>query len=219
MMLQPTTSTSEPTRPAWTAPQLALLVLASSLAAGCATTRVTRTSAASTDGGDLSGYWNDIDANEVAAVMIKDCLSHPWATRFQQSTGGAPVVKLMGVSKRTDDRNVNSQYFARRLERELLNSGRVRVVAANAQARVNVDERTRQGTHASDDSVKSQGNELGADFTLQTIVNSQNETDGGGRQVRAYLINMELIHVETNEKVWIGEKQIRKRIDQARTRF
>lgn len=76
-------------------------------------------------------------------------------------------------------------------------------------------ERARQAVHAGDETAKSQGNEVGSDYTLQTWVNSQNESDGGGKSVRAYLINMELVNVETNEKVWIGEKKIRKVVDQA----
>jgi penicillin-binding protein activator len=195
------------------------LSCALAFAAGCGPKRsVERTSSDSTKGGDLSGYWNDIDANQVAAEMIKDCMGRPWASDYQSANGGKkPVVKLMGVIKRTDDRNVNEQYFTKRLEKELLNSGRVRVVAAEGQEDINVRERTRQATHAGDESVKSQGNETGSDFTLQTVVNSQNENDGSGKSVRAYLVNMELLNVETNEKVWIGEKAIRKVIEQAGT--
>lgn len=178
---------------------------------------VVRTEAGSGEGGDLSGYWNDMDATIVAKAMIQQCLGSPWASDFQEQSGGKkPVVKLMGVNKRTDDRNVNEEFFAKQLERQLLNSGRVRVVAAWGQDNVNVVERARQATHADDETAKSQGNETGADFTLQTIVNSQNETDGEGHSVRAYLVNMELVNVETNEKVWIGEKQIRKVVSQAK---
>lgn len=195
-----------------------LLTLSIGAVACGAPKKVSRTASDATEGGDLSGYWNDIDANLVAEEMVKDCMSRGWASTHQESNSGAkPIVKLMGVIKRTDDRNVNEQYFSKRLERELLNSGRVRVVAASGQDSVNVAERSRQATHASDESVKSQGNETGADFTLQTVVNSQNETDGGGKAVRAYLVNMELVNVETNEKVWIGEKSIRKVVDQAGT--
>lgn len=198
-----------------------IIALAAVALASCGATRsVTRTSANSTEGGDLSGYWNDIDANLVAKEMVQDCMSRPWASNHQEQAGGKkPVVKLMGVIKRTDDRNVNEQYFTKQLERELLNSGRVRVVAASGQDDINVRERTRQGVHASDESVKSQGNEVGSDYTLQTIINSQNETDGAGKAVRAYLVNMELVNVETNEKVWIGEKAIRKIVEQAGTRW
>ena len=197
---------------------LSAIVLSSAMLTACGPKKVTRTSANSTEGGDLSGYWNDIDANLVSKEMINDCLSRPWASNFQSENDGAkPVVKLMGVQKRTDDRNVNTQYFSKKLEREMLNSGRVRVVAAWGQDNVNLIERARQARTADDETAKSQGNEVGADFTLQTIVNSQNETDGGGKSVRAYMVNMELVNVETNEKVWIGEKRIRKVIDQAGT--
>ena len=197
---------------------LGAIVLSTAMLTACGPKKVTRTSANSTEGGDLSGYWNDIDANLVSQEMIKDCLSRPWASNFQSENDGAkPVVKLMGVQKRTDDRNVNTQYFSKKLEREMLNSGRVRVVAAWGQDNVNLIERARQARTADDETAKSQGNEVGADFTLQTIVNSQNETDGGGKSVRAYMVNMELVNVETNEKVWIGEKRIRKVIDQAGT--
>jgi PBP1b-binding outer membrane lipoprotein LpoB len=178
---------------------------------------VVRTEAGSGEGGDLSGYWNDMDASLVAKAMIEQCLGSAWASDYQeQNAGKKPVVKLMGVKKRTDDRNVNEEFFAKQLERQLLNSGRVRVVAAWGQDDVNVVERARQATHANDETAKSQGNETGADFTLQTIVNSQNETDGQGQSVRAYLVNMELVSVESNEKVWIGEKQIRKVVSQAK---
>jgi PBP1b-binding outer membrane lipoprotein LpoB len=187
------------------------------LAVGCGPKRaVTRTSADSTEGGDLSGYWNDIDAQQVATAMVKQCLEESaWASVFQEENGGKrPVIKLMGVIKRTDDRNVNTDFFAKQLERSLLNSGRVKVVAAYGQDSINVAERERQATHASDETAKSHQMETGADFTLQTWVNSQNESDGGGKSVRAYLVNMELVNVETNEKVWIGEKRIRKVIEQ-----
>ncbi|MBI2372958.1 MAG: penicillin-binding protein activator LpoB [Deltaproteobacteria bacterium] len=188
-------------------------------ASGCAPKKtVTRTASDSAEGGDLSGYWNDIDANLVATEMIKDCMSRPWAADYQEASGGKKAtVKLMPAQKRTDDRNVNEEYFTRQVEKELLNSGRVKVVAGWTEQDMNVVERARQATHASDETVKGQGNETGADFTLQTVINSQNETDGRGGQVRAYLVNMMLINVESNEKVWMGEKKIRKVVDQAGT--
>lgn len=196
---------------------LTLALAVPALVTGCGPKKtVQRTSADSTEGGDLSGYWNDTDANLVAKEMISDVMQNAWAADFQTANGGKkPVVKLMGVIKKTDDRNVNTDFFGKQLERQLLNSGRVRVVAAWGQDNVNVAEKARQSEHASDDTVKSQGNETGADFTLQTVVNSQNDTDGGGKSVRAYIVNMELVNVESNEKVWIGEKMIRKVIEQA----
>lgn len=188
---------------------------------GSSATRVQRTSPSSTVGGDLSGYWNDIDAEQVAQAMTKQIVDGGWLAEHYRVRGPAdrPVVKLMGVIKRTDDRNVNEQFFGKQLERFLLNSGRVRVVAASGQEGINVSERSRQSTHASDATVKSQQMELGSDYTLQTVINSQNETDGRGKAVRAYLVNMELVHVESNEKVWMGEERIRKVVERASARW
>ncbi|MEM7675928.1 MAG: penicillin-binding protein activator LpoB [Myxococcota bacterium] len=170
-------------------------------------------------GAGLSGYWSEGDAERVVKTMTGQMLSTAWVGEFRQNESRKPVVKLRGVIKRTDDRNVNTQYFSKQLERTLLNSGQVRVVAAAGQDNINVSERNRQAVHASDESAKSQQAELGADFTLQTVINSQNDTDGGGRTLRAYLVNMELLSVETNEKVWIGEEKIVKNVQQAGTRW
>jgi len=193
----------------------ALLIAA--MGAGCATVRVARTEPTSIVGRDLSGYCKEGDANEIAGAMIDDCLADAWADRFSDREGRAPVVKLAGVTKHTDDRNVNTWYFGKQLERELLQAGRVRVVADARGTQINFAERDRQVLLASDDSAKTHGNELGPDYTLQTVVNSQNDNDGAGRQVRAYLVNMELVDVETNEKVWIGARRIRKLVRRART--
>ena len=182
---------------------------------------VVRTTADSTVGGDLSGYWNDIDAQQVAKTLTDQIVSERWLSEHYRLSGSEarPIIKLMGVIKRTDDRNVNEQFFGKQLQRSLLKSGRVRVVASEGQADINLRERTRQARHASDASAKSHQNELGADYTLQTIINSQNETDGGGRSVRSYLVNMELVQIETQEVVWIGEHQIRKVVKQARAKW
>ena len=168
-------------------------------------------------GAGLSGYWSEGDAQKVVKTMVGQMMASGWVGDFREREARKPVVKLRGIIKRTDDRNVNEQYFGKQLERTMLNSGKVRVVAAAGQENVNVRERDRQADHASDESAKTQRDELGADFTLQTIINSQNDTDGEGKAVRAYLVNMELLSVQTNEKVWIGEEKILKYIEQAST--
>ena len=166
-------------------------------------------------GAGLSGYWSEADAQKVVGTLMSQMMGAGWLGNFRQNESRRPVIKLRGVIKRTDDRNVNEQYFGKQLERTMLNSGQVRVVAASGQENINVRERDRQAEHASDESVKTQRDELGADFTLQTIINSQNDTDGRGRQIRAYLVNMELLSVQTNEKVWIGEEKIVKYVRQS----
>jgi hypothetical protein len=41
----------------------------------------------------------------------------------------------------------------------------------------------------------------------------------GGKQVRFYQVELEMINLESNEKVWIGQKKIKKIVEQSRFGF
>ncbi|MDH5752043.1 MAG: penicillin-binding protein activator LpoB, partial [Deltaproteobacteria bacterium] len=58
------------------------------------------------------------------------------------------------------------------------------------------------------------GKELGANFVVTGVINSIEDREGGEKVV-FYQTNLEMINVETNEKVWIGDKKIKKFIDQS----
>ncbi len=59
------------------------------------------------------------------------------------------------------------------------------------------------------------GKELGADFVLTGVLNSIVDQEGGEKVV-FYQANLELINVETNEKVWIGDHKIKKFIEKSK---
>ena len=73
------------------------------------------------------------------------------------------------------------------------------------------EERAAQQDFSSPETQKKFGRELGADFmlfgTLNSIVDSYKK-----EKVVFYKVNLELSHLETNEKVWIGDKEIKKYI-------
>ena len=72
-------------------------------------------------------------------------------------------------------------------------------------------ERADQQDYSSAATMKSWGKEIGADFMLQGSINSI--VDSEGREtVNFYQINLELTDIETNEIVWIGDKKIKKYI-------
>jgi hypothetical protein len=62
------------------------------------------------------------------------------------------------------------------------------------------------------------GEETGADLmligTINTIVDQE-----GNKAVVFYQTNLELVEIESNRKVWIGEKKIKKYVERAKTRF
>jgi len=162
---------------------------------------------------DLSGEWNATDANQVASVMIRDCLNRPWAAKFKAEKGKEPVVRLYPIRNRSTD-HIDWRFLSKQVEMELINSGMVKVVSDLQEAGTQRLERADQARNASDSTVKSQGQETGSDFTLNGWILTQNDA-AEGQEVKAYVTTMELTNSESNEKVWMKVHKITKVITRA----
>jgi len=165
---------------------------------------------------DLSGRWNDTDSQLVSAEMIKDSLSWPWIDDWARTKGKKPIVMAFGVKNRTSE-HINTQTFMKDLERAFLKSGRVSVVADSEQRDALRNERADQQTGLTANPAAI-GKELGANFVITGVINAIEDRDGGERVV-FYQTNLELINVESNEKVWIGDKKIKKLVDQSKVKM
>lgn len=185
---------------------------------GCASTssvKVNRISAQSTT--DLSGEWNDTDSREVSQTMIKDVLTQAWLEKFVSTNSKQPVV-IVGSIKNRSYEHINVQTFIKDIERALINSGEVEFVASSNERGQIRDERKDQAKNASFETQKGPGEEVGADFMLIGTISSIVDKEGG-EQVKFYQVNLELIDLANNRKVWIGEKKIKKAISQSRYKF
>lgn len=165
---------------------------------------------------DLSGRWNDVDSQQVSQAMIQDALSFGWIDQWQRSKGRKPVVMAYGVKNRSTE-HINTQTFMKDLERAFLRSGRVSVVADQEQRATTRGERAEQQMGLTENPARI-GKELGADFVLTGVLNSIVDQEGG-ESVVFYQANLELINVETNEKVWIGDHKIKKFIEQSKLKL
>lgn len=158
---------------------------------------------------DLSGRWNDTDSRLVAEEMISDSLSRPWLQRA--SAGGRqPVVIVQSVRNRSME-HIDTGTFVEDLQRALINSGRVQFVASRAERGQLRQERFDQDANASEETRKAQGQETGADYSLNGVINAVQDQDGG-EVVMLYQVNLKLIDLKTNQIVWDGEKKIKKDI-------
>lgn len=157
---------------------------------------------------DLSGRWNDTDSKLVAEEMIRDVLNRPWKSDFQSAFNRRPVV-IVGIVSNRSSEHIESETFIKDVEREFINSGMVRVVQ-NAEFREKLrEERADQGEFASPETQARWGRELGADFMMFGVINSTTDSYKKEKVVN-YKVNLELANLETNEKVWIGDKEIKK---------
>jgi penicillin-binding protein activator len=166
---------------------------------------------------DLSGEWNDTDSRLVAQEMISDVLSRPWVGEFKGEKKRPPDVIVGTVKNRTSE-HIQTLTFIKNLERELLNSGRVNFVANKEERQEVREERADQQEQASDESMKRFQQEAGADFMLRGDVTSIIDQEGG-EKVKYYQVNLELVNIESNRKVWVGEKQIKKFVSQSGSKF
>ncbi|MEN3013152.1 MAG: penicillin-binding protein activator LpoB [Endomicrobiia bacterium] len=166
---------------------------------------------------DLSGEWNDTDSQLVAAEMIKDALSRPWIDEFVSKKKQKPRI-IVGTVKNRSHEHINTQTFVKDLERELINSGRVVFVASKEERQEIREEKLDQMMHASAATRKQLGEEWGADFILQGQINTILD-QAGNKTVKYYQVELEMVNILTHEKVWIGQKKIKKLVERPRTRF
>ena len=179
---------------------------------GC-TTKVTRVDVGKKI--DLSGSWNDYDAQLVAEEMVKDCMTNPWLNNFSAAKNRNPLVIVDYVSNRSYE-HINSQVFTKFLERELLNSGKVTFVASPTERDQIRDERQdQQEGNTLPETIKAIGKERGADFMMIGSINSVKD-EVKGKYAVLYQVNLELVDLGSNEKVWIGQKQLKKLVEKSK---
>ena len=160
---------------------------------------------------DLSGRWNDTDSNLVSERMVRDLLSRPWLDEYRKTSGRKPTLGVGRVRNKSSE-HIPTDTFVKDLERELINSGEVRFVASHAQRKDLRREKRDQARSASLDSQKAMGKELGADFLMVGQINSM-EDRTGGTVLKYFQVELELIDIESGEKVWMGQKKIKKIIE------
>ncbi|HEX7767263.1 MAG TPA: penicillin-binding protein activator LpoB [Nitrospira sp.] len=183
---------------------------------GCgAETKVTRVDSGVVT--DLSGRWNDTDSRMVAETMVKESLDYPWLGNVTQAKHRQPVV-VVGTILNSSHEHISVQTFVTDLERELTNSQKVTFVAGKGERDELRTERKEQAMFSREDTQKAPGKEIGADYmmkgTISTILDEADAT-----KAVFYQVDLQMIDLESNAKVWYGQKKIKKVIEKKRTIF
>ena len=166
---------------------------------------------------DVSGGWNDTDAQMVAQEMITDCLNSGWYTKFLTRNGKEPTVIVGTVSNKTMVL-INTDVFVEEMQRALINSGKVNFVASKDERGEVRNERLEQDEFASEETRKAFGQEIGADYMLSGVLSSVVD-QAGSKAVVFYQTNLKLIDIKTNQIVWNGQKQIKKYVKRSKVSF
>lgn len=164
---------------------------------------------------DLSGRWNDTDSRLVANALIEQAMTGPWLARASAARGGKQPAIMVGRFANRTMEHIPIATFTRDIERAMVNSGTVAVVA-NVEERAEVrTERADQQQNAAAGTRARLAMEQGAQYMLQGDVQAIEDQEGRERVVY-YQIDATLLDLESNAKVWIGQHRIKKYIDRRR---
>ena len=189
---------------------LMLVLLAFLVNCGGSSRTITRIQA--DESTDISGRWNDTDSRQTANTMIRDLLTKSWIGNFVNDNARKPFV-IVGQIRNKSSEHIPIATFVKEIEKELVNSGQVSFVASAGEREGVRDERMDQQSYSSTETAKELANEQAADYMLQGVMNSIVDSFEG-QKVVYYQVNLELVDLESNTKVWIGDKKIKKSIKQ-----
>jgi len=160
---------------------------------------------------DLSGRWNETDSRLTAEGITADLMSHSWYSTYAAENAGKKPVIIVGLITNKSHEHIAAETFSKDIEKAIINSGRMKLVQAGTMREEIRAERADQQNYASQSTMKKFGLENGADFMLQGTINSIVDENKKEKSVY-YQIDLELTNIQTNDKVWIGDKKIKKMI-------
>ncbi len=192
-----------------------LIMIASLFFLGGCSTQVTRMDVDEVK--DLSGAWNDTDSRLVAEEMIDDMLQRPWVGEYQAANSKRPTV-IVGEIRNLSHEHINVNTFIADIERAMINSGRIDFVASSVERQEVREERKDQDLNAREDTRNAMGREIGADFMLKGQINTIID-QASKDQVRYYQVDLTLISMSDNRKVWLGQKKIKKFVKRSKLRY
>lgn len=194
-----------------------VLLAAAVLLAGCSSMpKVERVSPNQVT--DVSGYWNDTDANLTAQEMISQMLGDPWLGNFEAQNNGKQPTVIVGQINNLSSEHINVQTFVDDMQRELINSSKVQFVASSNQRNEVRGERQDQDLNATAATRNAMGQEIGANFMMQGTINTIIDA-AGDTSVKYYQVDLRLINMRDNVIVWVGQKKIKKIVTKPGFRF
>ncbi len=166
---------------------------------------------------DLSGKWNDTDARMVAEKMVNECLGSAWYQRKFKNNEQLPVI-IVGKITNMSHEHINTEIFVKQIEKALINSGQVEFVADKDQREQMRAEIEDMLGNATGETQKVAGQETGADLMLLGTIGSIIDREDD-ESVRYYQVDLELLELGSNKKLWIGSEKIKKFVEKNKFGF
>lgn len=158
---------------------------------------------------DISGRWNDTDSRLTAAKIATDVVNANWINIHQSENNGKKPVVIVGSIQNKSHEHIEAETFVKDIEKEFIQTGKVRLVEGGKKREALRAERADQQTYSSTNTMKRWGLEVGADYMLQGSINSIVDSYKA-KKVTYYKISLQLTSLQTGEVVWMEDKEIKK---------
>jgi len=160
---------------------------------------------------DLSGRWNGSGSRMVADKMVDAFLSSNRYKEYAQKNGATPTIIVGYVSNKTSE-HIDADNFIKKFEVQIFNSGSADLVESPEFREKLRAERADQQQFASPETTAQWGKEYGADLMLFGTMTSETDVYQKKRVVN-YITTMYLTDIESNKRVWYGQEEIKKYIE------
>ena len=159
---------------------------------------------------DLSGRWNDSDSRMIADKMIADLTNSERFKEYVKAKGAKPAI-IIGLVKNKTSEHIDADNYIKKLETAIFNANIANLVENDDFRDKLRVERANQQEFADPATVKQWGKETGADLMLFGEMTSETDVYNKERVVN-YVTTLFLTDMETNQRVWYGQQEIKKHI-------
>ncbi len=157
---------------------------------------------------DLSGRWNDSDSRLVADQMIQELLGSARFQEYAREKGRKPAI-IVGTVRNKTSEHIDAANYIKKIELAIFNSSLAEVVE-NDEFRDKLRlERVQQQEFSDPARMAQWGKEVGADLMLFGEMTSETDVARHQRVVN-YITTLFLTDMETNKRIWYGQKEIKK---------
>lgn len=159
---------------------------------------------------NLSGRWNDSDSRMVADKMITELTNSERFKEYVKTKGSKPAI-IIGLIKNKTSEHIDADNYIKKLEAAIFNANIANLVESDEFRDKLRVERANQQEFADPATVKEWGKETGADLILFGEMTSETDVYNKDRVVN-YVTTLFLTDMETNQRVWYGQQEIKKHI-------
>lgn len=152
----------------------------------------------------MNDQWSETDMQVSVKTMVGSLVSH-------QSIANAnkmPIVMVTNLQNKTSE-HIDTQSIMDMVRVELTNSGRVAFVDKEAREDISKEYDYQGSGMVSDETKKSKGGQIGADFIINGRLDSIVQEVGKEKTVY-YKLTLNLTNLKTGIIAWTNHKEIRK---------